>query len=1238
MKELRLHLFLLGALGFVVAQGCTSPGGPDKIKIGFSPPDAAIVVPTDAVTTMTGELKCDPLSSSQLYPARASATAGHVSSGPRTYFTADLFGRFKTICGGCHVDLNQGGFVVSLDDFVTKLKSTDVIGAIISTDATRAYMPPAPAFAPFANRAPTDPLVELVQLLKLWIAQGYPVSAFNLPDEANQGSVATFALTSDLGAKMTNLGTCVPSKRMVGSDVAPMDELDTFFAKATELPATLDKTDLVTLDSEELAKQGVVSFAPTYPLWTENAGKMRYVRVPRGQTIAFDKATQQFHIPPNTRFYKTFLKQVNDVEGHATWRKMETRLIVSRPDVNGPDGRAQAQVALYGTYLWSDDESTATLLSDPLRNGKPFGDRIVTYVTDEAKAKVIADANPRDLQRELKNADLIRHYAFPGAIRCVACHMGSPSQSFVLGFTPLQLARRPTGVGGLYEPAMGDELTQVQRLIDYGVISGISSVDDILPLEVSQGTRAARGPEELNAQAYMIGNCSHCHNPRGLPTIKQPLLADKLNFLPSPTGGIFQFPLDRVSPIRHRGLEQDVPIPYITPSLYDQPRDYIDSKAFCPDGTDALGTNGSCWAAGANGSPVWILAPWRSLIYRNTETPFDYFEDYVPFPHMPLHSPGFDCRAPKIFGDWMVSIPAALVDKKRPEDQYQGRAGLYFNANDDVQPYREVLPDDPAYSMALEDAKERLAEYHAGPRYNFCPSTYTADIIDPVVVAQVNNHLDVSPDTGRFTDPTDPTKLTMPILAVPIRPNFFSFDDTDPPGPWYPRNPLWDPGIVDPTKISTVVAQTIPDATRTQERGDLTRVLEELGNVRLTDDVRANLLKEVPSGLWDASNPACKFDGVPKVSDFSPTDRPSWMDIAHAPPAAPVFMQSAGAAVFTTICYNCHGVQADSKGLLSDAIVNLTGGDARVANFRDGLFGPLSDPGANRTRVFKDYADKLHLTPDDLAVRYMAYMALGGTQKHLPQPVLRQVAQAPVFGKLRVNLSLLGSADMLQLGLALCGQIATTDKNVSIPLTDLIGGRIRWSQYTGLIETSGDADLWLRLCNLNNRPIVRVPIVTRGWTTSTSPGELIIDGYSLYWGDAKGADGKSLYPDSAPVMDDHGRIHRGITADNPFPICVEKPSDPAIVSHADTVLKALAVSGTGPSIPYCPDGFVTAANQLGFDASSPDHSFFDAERWAARGTINAAMAVFLYLDQIERDPSKRKPLYNQCELLGAGNK
>jgi len=257
--------------------------------------------------------------------------------------------------------------------------------------------------------------------------------------------------------------------------------------------------------------------------------------------------------------------------------------------------------------------------------------------------------------------------------------------------------------------------------------------------------------------------------------------------------------------------------------------------------------------------------------------------------------------------------------------------------------------------------------------------------------------------------------------------------------------------------------------------------------------------------------------------------------------------------------------------------------------------------------------------------------------------VLREVAQAPVFGKLRSNLALLGSADMLQLGLALCTQVASASQDFSpLPVADLARGGIKWSEHTGLIDTSGDAEMWLKLCSLNNRPLVRIvdPGVWKKMNSSgelalITAGELVFSGHSEYWGDGKGPDGKPLYPADAPVMDHHGQIHQGITADNPFPVCVAKPDDPTEVQSADAVLKSIAVGGPGgPVIPYCPAGFLTPANRV----DDGGVTFPDAKRWAARGTINAAMAVFLYLDQIERDPTKRKPLYNQCAQLPGATK
>jgi mono/diheme cytochrome c family protein len=1085
-----------------------------------------------------------------------------------------------------------------------------------------------------------------VTLLQLWIEQNSPGDAFLLPATGAVQAAPGYLLSPQLSATLSNIGSCIPAKGMIAKDPTDMDKLDTLFAAATEttLPTTLDQTDLTSLDSEALAKTGVVSYAPTYPLWTDNAGKMRYVRVPRGQSIKLDKANQRFDIPANTRFYKTFLKEVVDLNGNMGYRKIETRMIVSRPDTTLPDGTAQ-QNALYGTYIWNDDESQATLLADPLRDGKPFADRIFSYITDESKAQPIIDSKPLSLSTALTKAGVTRHYAVPGGERCVQCHMGSPSQSFVLGFTPLQVARRPNGTSGTYETASGEELTQLQRLVDYGVITGITNVaTDVLPLEQSEGTRTPRTPEELNAQAYMVGNCAHCHNPRGYPSVKQPELKDVLVFLPGAGAnqGIFEFPFETVSPLRKRGLYQDIDIAYITPSLYDLPRDEAISKSFCP-----AQQGGSCdydidmWSNPPPGvippappTRQWVLAPWRSLVYRNVDTPYDYFDDSAVFPHMPLNSPGYDCRVAKLMGDWMVSIPAVLKNTSVPEDAEPGFSGLFgTDVNLDVQPYAEVKPGDDGYDAAATAAKARLDAYHSSFRYNFCPDTYTDDIIDPTIQESVDRNLPVTEDIGQFTDPTDPTKLVMPVLA-PIRPHYVSFDDTDPPGDWFPRRPDWDQALVNPDIATFVSEDVMTDYLTSDQAEDLTNVLTALEGVTLTPETRSTLLTAVPFGLWDTTDPTCNFSSVPKAGSFTGATRPHWMDVVNTAATAPVYVETPGAAVFTTICFNCHGLNADSKGLLADEISLLTGGDARVADFRDGLFGPATAPGTNRDRVFGPVAATLPggVTGDDLASRYLAWMALGGTEKHLPQDVLTEVSQTPVLGMLRAHLSPQGTPDMLRLGLQLCSQIALSDPDVqSLPMGDLISmGRFAWGGRTSLIDVNGDAEMWLRLCSLGNRPLVRVPLLNGNsndghWSASTSTDDLSLSGYSLYWGDTYGAN---------PVMDQNGVVQTGIDSNVEFPICIQKPTDPTEAATAAAWLGAHKVGHTsqadGTAIPFCPDGLVTDAHKL--QTTSSD--FTDGRAWAARGAINAALAVFLYLDQIERDPTTRQPLYSQCNLIG----
>jgi len=1089
-----------------------------------------------------------------------------------------------------------------------------------------------------SQRSETDPVLRLGDRLKRWQKLGFP-ETFEIAIESDEPNEAlpkdAYLLSPELGDSLTNIGSCAPRAFSVGSQASEMEEKDALFEAALDsddLPDTLVETDIVSLDSLALARQGVYSYAPTYTLFSDHAGKMRHVRVPLGKTIRYNPETRDFDIPDNTRFYKTFLKQVKDKDGQIGWRKMETRLIVVRRDEALSGGGFRPR-ALRTSYAWDKDETMALRVKDPLRNGEPFADRLCPYVVDES---VERDPTTNPISDDMSEfcgymtpeeladpkSGQVRHYAIPSTERCDQCHMGSSSRSYILGFNPWQVDRRPAGEGGIYEDPTEDELSQLARLIEYGVVSGIEPGD--AKLEESQGERKPRSEFELKAQGYMMGNCVFCHNPNGFPVVQNPVLVDFNMFPDHDTGGIFQFSLERYSPRAKAGQTQSVRFPYITPAFGDH--DLVALQAI----GDAGGQVEKELRWGSEEPPVvdarerpvdyeerWVqvgsssvfdgafltfLGPWRSLIWRNVYTPFTYNEDYTIFIHMPRNAPGYDCRAHQIMADWMLSIPsrAKMIAGSQPSDPT-------FH-----QPYFEVLPGEDGYGNAVRQADMRREAYHQSVTGQHCPTD--DDIIDPQVVlsptiSSTGKKRRPSPlDDGLLNSERLAQDLQQPLSdAVPDHPHWVPTDTSDNLDRWVPRRLNWE---------EVLTKQVDADNEK------IARVVDQLQSVHLSEAQKQFSLEPVPLGTWA---PECQDSSVasesPTVAELleSPNEpMQRWLrgvkQIEVSPELdARVHYQSRGEAVFQAICQNCHGRQADSRSPLAATILELTGAQTRVANFIDGLFGPADAPGAFAREEFLINQGG---SVQDWQARYVLFMGLGGTQADIPRAVLDLVATSPFYGQAATAP---GGQDpnMLDSAYQRCRQILVnpwlmTELNLagSKPLrielmgSDFVGGTAHY-------------ELWESLCRYGNEPFVRV------FDGNQQQGPVATDTSGVYR--AEDADGNSVYPPDHPVGNQYGEIETGINGGNTFPWCIEVTDD----YKREALIQAFAKwSVSEEQVPFCPASLLAEAlgerlHKFAFtgggdvvDYQAPFGNAEFTERWLLHGAMNAGIAAFYYLNEL----------------------
>jgi hypothetical protein len=221
-------------------------------------------------------------------------------------------------------------------------------------------------------------------------------------------------------------------------------------APAAWPPPTLRDTGLYSDWASRTVAPDNLPFSPQYPLWSDGAGKSRWLHIPKG-TFIDGSDPDAWAFPVGTRVWKEFRFA----------RRAETRLIERT--------RAGWQ---YATYAWNDDESEATLVPEGgVRYSVPIRDGV-------------------------------RH-GIPSRTDCRACHEAGPVR--LLGVSALQLSpdRDPNAPHAEPPPPGAIDLT---TLVSRGLLRATPAHVLAPPPRI-----AAVSPVERAALGYLHSNCGSCH-------------------------------------------------------------------------------------------------------------------------------------------------------------------------------------------------------------------------------------------------------------------------------------------------------------------------------------------------------------------------------------------------------------------------------------------------------------------------------------------------------------------------------------------------------------------------------------------------------------------------------------------------------------------------------------------------------------------------------------------------------
>jgi hypothetical protein len=247
-------------------------------------------------------------------------------------------------------------------------------------------------------------------------------------------------------------------------------------------PKTLSATGFYADMAARTVGPGIYAFDINSPLWSDGAGKSRYLVLPKDSVVVYANDTADYVFPEGTVFVKNFW--IDTVENRPASRIfIETRMLV----LQGGDWHGFS-------FKWRKDQTDADLV------GGVNGDGHVDSFT----------------VRKASGSLRKKMWMFPGrsgySIRntivatCNSCHLNRATgrQMSILGFITPQLNLLANG-----RNQIEDMMEQGYMVRKNGAVYDAANAHRWYALDDSTAPGATL---EKRARSYLASNCSHCHS------------------------------------------------------------------------------------------------------------------------------------------------------------------------------------------------------------------------------------------------------------------------------------------------------------------------------------------------------------------------------------------------------------------------------------------------------------------------------------------------------------------------------------------------------------------------------------------------------------------------------------------------------------------------------------------------------------------------------------------------------